>query len=228
MLSEGLTLQRAVAGSNLARFGDGELKIARGKDAKSQPHHPALEKALRAILRDWRSTTVLPCIPNINAGDKSPKEGFWAQYRNADWVKLYAADGYYGSSFVTRPDSMPRAPDKNYWALLEMLWVGLDVVVVTGSHKGLQAADLKHAASVETIAAPAQNAWTVHDQLLDRLKGAKGRNVLLCLGATATVLAWELAAHGVHAIDLGHVGMFLRKHRAGQALEVTDADRAQI
>lgn len=223
VLSETLTLQRALDGANLARFGDGEIKIAMGQSAKSQRHHPELERKLKTILRDWRGRTV-PCIPNIAGLERSPKEDFWRQYRNEKYVRLYAADGFYGSSFVTRPDSMPRQPDALYWRMVARLWEGRDVVVVGGSGKSLKATDLVGAKSVEEIEAPRQHAWEAHDQLLERLQGER-RRVLLCLGATATVLAWELAEHRVHAIDLGHIGMFLRKVRAGAALEVTDADR---
>lgn len=224
VLSESLTLQRALDGANLARFGDGELKIAMGKDAKSQRHHPELQRKLQTILRDWRGRTV-PCIPNIAGHERSPKEAFWRQYRDAKFCRLYCSDGFYGSSFITRPDSMPRPPDALYWRMIARLWEGRDVVVVGGSHKSLKAADLVGAKSVEEIEAPRQHAWDAHDELLERLKGER-RRVLLCLGATATVLAWELAEFRVHAIDLGHVGMFMRKVRAGEALDVTDADRA--
>jgi hypothetical protein len=36
----------------------------------------------------------------------------------------------------------------------------------------------------------------------------------------------DLCAKGVHAIDLGHVGMFLRKARAGRPMTVTTEDKA--
>jgi hypothetical protein len=39
-------------------------------------------------------------------------------------------------------------------------------------------------------------------------------------------MAVDLCARGVHAIDLGHGGMFLRKRRRGQAMVVTDSDKA--
>jgi hypothetical protein len=39
--------------------------------------------------------------------------------------------------------------------------------------------------------------------------------VLLGLGPTATVLAVDLCRRGIHALDLGHVAMFLRKYRKG-------------
>lgn len=224
VLSEALTIQRALDGANLARFGDGELKLIRGRDAKSQRHHPDLERALRQVLKDHRGR-VLPCIPNI-AGGKSPKEQFWAPYRAARVVQVYDRGAFYGSSFVTRPDSAPVPFDAAYWRLVRRLWVGQSVVVVGGSGKSLKATDLDGALDVEEIEAPRQHAWDAHGELLERLKGER-RRVFLCIGATATVLAWELAAHGVHALDLGHLGIFMRKAATGQPLDVTDEDRAQ-
>jgi hypothetical protein len=223
VLSEPLTIQRALDGANLARFGDGELKLALGHDAKSQRHHPDLEKALRRVLRDWRGR-VLPCIPNIGRR-QSPKEPFWSQYRADRYLRLYDAGGFYGSSFVTRPDSSPVGFDQAYWDLVARLWRGREVVVVGGSGKSIKAADLEGATGVEEIEAPRQHAWDMHAELLDRLKGEK-RRVFLCIGATATVLAWELAQFRVHALDLGHLAMFKRKVSAGEPLVVTDDDRA--
>lgn len=225
VMSEADTIQRAIAGANLARFGDGELKICRGKDAKSQRHHPHLERSLRTVLRD-RRRGVLACIPNI-AGGRSPKEEFWRPYRGGPVTQLYDMGAIYGSSFVTRPDSAPEPFGPAYWAAVASLWEGREVVVVGGSGKSLKAADLVGSTGVEEIEAPRQHAWDQHDELLDRLKGEK-RRVFLCIGATATVLAWELAGFGVHALDLGHLGMFLRKARDGQPLLVTDQDRATL
>jgi hypothetical protein len=40
-------------------------------------------------------------------------------------------------------------------------------------------------------------------------------------------MAVDLCAKGVHAIDLGHVGMFVHKKRRGEPMWVTDADKVQ-
>lgn len=224
VLSEVLTVQRALDGSSLARFGDGEIKIARGRDAKSQRHDPELQRALLRVLGDWRGPAI-PCIPNIG-GKNSPKEAFWSDYRAEKIVRLYKADGIYGSAFVTRPDSAPKPFDAAYWRMIRRLWEGRDVVLVRGSEKSLVAADLAGAASVTEIIGPRQHAWAAHADLLGVLKGER-RPVILCLGATATVLAWELAQDGTQALDLGHVGMFLRKLTRGEdPAVVTDEDRA--
>jgi hypothetical protein len=39
------------------------------------------------------------------------------------------------------------------------------------------------------------------------------------------VMAADLCAKGVHAIDIGHVGLFLKKHRRGESMTVTEADK---
>jgi hypothetical protein len=49
--------------------------------------------------------------------------------------------------------------------------------------------------------------------------------VLLCLGPTATVMAVDLCARGIHAVDLGHLGLFYKKHLRGDPMVRTDADK---
>jgi hypothetical protein len=38
-------------------------------------------------------------------------------------------------------------------------------------------------------------------------------------------MAVDLCAIGIQAIDLGHIGLFLRKHRRGEPMVVTQADK---
>jgi hypothetical protein len=206
-LTERQTLEAALDGYSLARYGDGELKIALGRDAKSQAGSPDLARRLREILKSAGSRCLV-AIPNVRS--ETPKREFWDQYGGARYVALYERRKVYGSSFITRPDSAPWIDFPFYWSRVIDLWRARDVVLVRGSSKSLTAADLVAARSVEEVVAPRQHAWAEYPALLARLKGER-RRVLLCLGATATVLAFDLAAAGGHAVDLGHVGMFLRK-----------------
>jgi hypothetical protein len=203
------TLEAAIAGANLARFGDGELKIATGRDAKSQRHDPQLQHALRSILRD-RTWPGLACIPTLDL--RSPKLQLWRSYARPPYIQLYDQRIAYGSAFITRPDSAPWIDAPAYWERVIDVWRDRDVVLVRGSSKSLQAHELIQAKSVHEIIGPRQHAFEAHRDLLAQLKGEKDRRVLLCLGATATVLAYWLGLHHqVHAIDLGHVGMFMRR-----------------
>lgn len=207
VVSELETVEMAHSGLSLARYGDGELKLALGRDAKSQKGDPALARRLREVLKS-KIGPCLPCIPNIDAA--TPKAEFWRTYRDPKYASLYAGDRAFGSSFITRPDSAPWIDAPAYWARVIDLWRKRDVVLVRGSSKSLCASDLGLARSVDEVVVSRQHAWADYPALMARLGGEK-RRVLLCLGATATVLAFDLAALGVHALDLGHIGMFLRK-----------------
>lgn len=218
VLGEIETLRRVVDGESLARFGDGELQMAaRNTGLKFQVADSGLSRRLRELLR-WPGQCLVG-IPNILSG--TPKAKHWNGYKR--FSNMLAADVEYTSAFITRPDSAPWIDTAEYWALLESLWVGQDVTLVRGSGRSLMAEDLLGAGVVTEVLAPSQNAWGVYADLLDAI-GTPSR-ALLCLGPTATVMAADLCARGVHAIDLGHVGMFLRKHRRGEPLIVTAADK---
>jgi glycosyltransferase GT-like protein len=208
LLDEFETLEAAHAGRSIARFGDGELKIATGRDAKSQPHDKMLELRLREALKSPGTTGPLVCIPRANP--KSPKVDLWRTFETRQYLKLYDDEGTYGSPFITRPDSAPWIETPKYWERVVDLWRDRDVVLVRGPNKSLRPEDMTAAASIEDVLCPAQNAWTIHGELFERLHGER-RRVIFCLGATATVLAFRLGIEGVHAIDLGHIGMFMRR-----------------
>lgn len=211
VVDEPTTIRKALTGRSLARFGDGEIKLMFGKPCIFQEPDPRLQTMLKHCVRDVFGPC-LPCIPRIASG-KSPKESFWAKYRHRDVIGLYepSRKATYGSAFISRPDSASVQIDTpDYWKLVRSLWAGKDVVLVRGSRKSLALDLMMDAASVDLVRAPAENAFSEFDSLFERLRAEK-RRVLLCLGPTATVLAWKLAQEGVHALDLGHVGMFMRK-----------------
>lgn len=220
------TLQRVVAGASLARYGDGEFKMAsRVVGIKSQVANERLSERLASILTT--SGSCLVGVPNIHAvideHVSDQKVEHWSKYLN---YRSLLSDRPYYSSFVTRPDSAPWINTPEYWALLESLWLGQDVTLVRGSGKSLVGEDLDGARTVTEIVAPRQHAWAEYASLLARIGTPK--RALLCLGPTATVMAVDLCARGVHAIDLGHVGMFLRKVKRGQPLVVTEEDKVAV
>jgi len=212
------TLQLVVSGRSLARYGDGEFKMA-SHDAgiKSQESNPHLSARLREILHN--SGDCLVGIPSIRSD--TPKAEFWGKHMR--YARLLA-DRPYVSSFITRPDSAPWINTKKYWALMESLWIGQDVTVVRGSGKSLAPPDLIGAREITDVLCRKQHAWQDYDEILERI--GKPARALICLGPTATVLAVDLCKKGVHAIDLGHCAIFLRKYRRGEPMVVTEEDRA--
>lgn len=216
VLGEAETLARVCAGRSLARFGDGEFNLCAGSRAKAQDFSETLRDRLLGILQD--SGECLVGLPNLHT--ETPKASFWAKYHAAAWM---LTEREYVSAFVSRPDSAPWINTPAYWSSVESLWVGQDVTLVRGSGTSLTPDDLNDAGRVTEVVADAHQAWASYEALLDRI--GTPRRALICLGPTATVLAADLCARGVHAIDIGHIGMFLRKARRGEPMTVTAKDR---
>jgi hypothetical protein len=218
VLGELATLDAVVAGASIARYGDGEFKHCKNQRNVSQQHHPTLSRRLRELLVD--SGACLVGIPNIHSD--TPKAGFWSGHT---WAAQYLVDRPYVSAFITRPDSAPWIDTPNYWQRVQSLWVGQDVTLVRGSHKSLTPEDLAGARSIVDVVCPKQHAFDDYDSILARVLEARQPRVIICLGPTATVLAADLCARGKHAVDLGHIALFLRKHRRGEPMWLSKDDK---
>jgi len=146
-------------------------------------------------------------IPNFQ---RTPRQDVWDKYRRPPFYPLYKQP-VYGSAFITRPDNAPWIDKPEYWEAVRDLWRGQDCVLVAGDTKSLTAEQMlaDGAASCHVIGAQRQHAYAQVDALEEEIAAHAGR-VFLCLGATATVLAARLHKRGVHALDLGHIGMFMR------------------
>lgn len=219
VLDELATMRLVAEGRSLARYGDGEFALCAARSIPCQSFSLTLQLRLLDLLKE--SGDCLIGIPNLHS--PTPKTEFWQRQASAS---RFLAARRYVSAFITRPDSAPWIDTPEYWTLLESLWIGQDVTLVRGSGASLTKADLVGARQVREVFVPRRHAWLVYASLLARI-GTPTR-ALLCVGPTATVLAADLAMKGVHAIDLGHVGMFLRKHRRGEPLTRTEADKVAV
>jgi hypothetical protein len=208
VLSEIETLRRVVDGASLARFGDGEFKMCRiiGCSIKSEVGGPDLSARLRGILRD--SGRCLVAIPDVHAN--GPKAERWRTFWGAC---EYLSDREYGSAFVSRPDSAPWIDTDEYWDLMASLWRGQTITLVRGSGKSFTKERLlaDGARDVVEIEAPKVDAWSHYGELMELI--GKPTRAILCVGPTATVMAVDLCAKGVHAIDLGHAGMYWKRRQ---------------
>lgn len=225
VMDEETTLRCALSGMSIARYGDGELRLANGGDSVSQRERtPELRSELVRILSNaqWHTpgggNTCLVCIPRVDC--PTPKSANWARYTGQQYVKLYKRTEGYGSAFITRPDSAPWIDKPEYWDDVSRLWEGKNVCLVRGDDKSLTPGMMHSAASVRDIIAPRQNAYSQIDKIEAEI-GATPETVILCLGATATCLAYRLAMKGIHALDLGHMGMFM-KHAGAYRYKQTD------
>ncbi len=73
-----------------------------------------------------------------------------------------------------------------------------------------------NAISIQRILCPAKNAYFYYEKILYEIKKLdKNKLILLALGPTASVLAYDLSELGYRALDIGHVDIeyewFLQK-----------------
>lgn len=207
---------------SLARYGDGEIKIMDGKDCKSQPYDPVLAERLREIARS-KTLNVYVGIPRIfdaTYGDlPAQKQHFWAQYRAGPRARFWHPGKRYASAFVTRLDHYPALDTPDYWRSIRALWDGRAVLFLRGGAKGDaegEAPLLSNARSVEHVGeVPAQDAWPAFGRLMAVCRSWAAHHpdglVVLCVGATATVMAHDLGAEGIQGLDLGHLPLFFSK-----------------
>ena len=101
---------------------------------------------------------------------------------------------------------------------MKKIWDKKDVVIIEGEQSRLGIGNdlFDNMKSIQRIICPSENAFEIYDKIYNEaLKIDKNKLVLLALGPTATVLAYDLFKAGYQAIDIGHVDIeyewFLRK-----------------
>jgi hypothetical protein len=201
----------------LARYGDGEIKLMMGQWTKGQDEDLGLAKQLRRIAQEHAEHTVV-AIPRIYDHLPKHKREFWERYTTPDRTRFFDEAHIYGSSFVSRPDHFPKLNTPDYWDLWRSLWDGRPALLVKGTPEGQETkrpALFDSALSLETVAAPPVSAWAEYEALFRRCltwgQTTPDGIVLLCVGATATVLAYRLGAVGVQAVDVGHTPGYYAK-----------------
>lgn len=208
IIKERETLKELVKGASIARFGDGELRLALGVSVGHQQAHPKLVEELNHILKN--PTKCLIGIPYIE--NRSPRAATWRHYGTDKYTKLYNPEKQYYSAFITRPDSAPWIASEDYWEDIKSLYKNKDIIVVSGSRKGFRSEEMENdVKSLKFIETLPQEAYAEIDKIEAEIGEDTSKVVLLAVGATATVLAYRLAERGFHALDLGHLPMFMRR-----------------
>ena len=119
-----------------------------------------------------------------------------------------------------------RNKDKGaYIKHLKKIWNGRDLCIIEGTQSRLGVGNdlFSNSNSIVRILCPALSAFSKYEEILSAAKNiSKDKLVLIALGQTATVLAYDLAENGYQAIDIGHIDVeyewFLMKAKEKVAL----------
>lgn len=217
VINEFETLRAMHAGMSVSRFGDGEFNLARDRDCVSQYRNPELAQELRKILKLGSTKDCAVAIPPLDRQIDVPdgkKRGFWNDNLKKRYSRHLDVSKTYYSSFITRADNMPCIDTSDYWESIIDLWRGKDVTLVLGTERSLNQSIMDDANSVNYVWTVRRDAYSEIDDIEQKIKDAGNKTVLLCVGATATCLAWRLQGD-YHALDLGHIGWSVRDHKRG-------------
>ncbi|MFH0395580.1 GT-D fold domain-containing glycosyltransferase [Streptococcus sp. A34] len=202
---------------SLVRFGDGEISwiYQKSKGYFGQENSKELSDKLKYILTTPTEKTIL-AIPNFfgkfEGYSKSRIESKNIHLgKFADkWLKLLDLDYIYGDALVTRVYNGRFGIDfSNEFSKWKNVWKDRDIVIVEGEGTKFGVGNdlLAGASTIKRIIAPSENAFSKYNTILECVLELKNDAlVLIALGPTATILAYELTEnYNFQAIDIGHL-----------------------
>lgn len=193
---------------SIARFGDGEFGIMCGVQRwRFQRNDEALANRLKEVLHSKRSDVLVGLI------DFYGDFGSWTE-RAANSVRLYLTpevrkqhyallerDRLYANTSISRNESWEQVRNQ------KRIWEGRDCVFIEGyqTRMGVGNDLFDNAKSIVRILCPAESAFDRYEEIYNEaIKQPKDRLMLIALGPTASVLAYDLATQGYQAVDIGH------------------------
>ena len=105
-----------------------------------------------------------------------------------------------------------------YFKKIRSIWQDRDIYLIHGKgiFDGFDYDIFDNAKSVIHQTAPATNAFEKYDEILDEvLKVDKGKLIIIVLGPTATILAYDLSLAGYQALDMGHLAKAYNWYKNG-------------
>ncbi len=214
-----------------ARFGDGEFAVMEGGGNGFQHPDAKLGERLKEVIAS-DNPNLLVCIPlslkktrSLVLNSQLSALGYRHCFLKKVIMPVVRYSRNYGDALFTRFYMMRKnkAHTAEYVDLLKQLWAGEDLLIVEGKYSRLGVGNdlFDNAKSIKRILCPSKDAFTSYDAILQHTVSATdGRLVVLALGMTATVLAYDLANRGIRAFDLGHIDVEYEWFRMGAKRKV--------
>ncbi len=212
---------------SIARFGDGELGYIKKIGLYFQDYNEEMAKRLKEVL-DSNEEKLLIGLPlalnpefiNLYTGYAKEYWTEWTKKNEEEMKKMLNMDKQYYSTQISRfyLDYADKSGVAEYVKELKNIWKDRDVVIIEGEKSRLGTGNdlFDDAKSISRILGPAENAYDKYNEILEEAKKiSKDKLILLALGPTATILAYDLYKLGYQAVDIGHVDIeyewYLRK-----------------
>lgn len=204
---------------SVARFGDSEFNLMFGNDLIYQKYSEQMAAMMKNVLCDKKkNNNCLVCIPysfyRLN-GFTAKSKLFWLKYfaknrrrlENVLDVNYSYYDAQISRIYVNRSD---KRLSQQYFNIWQKIWNDKNLLIVEGklSRFGVGNSLLDNAKSIRRIICPSENAFDKYNEIKESILSTTGYDlVIISLGPTATLIAYELSLQGVWAIDSGNLDM---------------------
>ena len=202
---------------SVARFGDGEFDLIRGKSIPYQTYSSDLAKKLKEIINNGSNDKILICLPDVfiklNRYLQEVQQFYYQFFaKNYLFVKeIESTKNIYGSTFISRPyiDLKDKSQSGVYFEKLKKIWKDKDVLIVEGKYsRSGEGNDLfANAKSISRIICPSKDAYRSISIIEENIiKYSENKLILLMLGPTSKVIVYDLYEKISNQIlDMGHI-----------------------
>lgn len=201
---------------SFSRYGDGELNLILGNSIDFQKYDFEMAERLRTILVSDASNMLigLPDTFRDRPDLMIKTQEFWKSFNYshwADWGKVLQRDKLYYDTNATRfyLSYTDKTVSKKILELWKLVWNQRDLVIVEGEQSRLGVGNdlFCNAKSIKRILCPSTDAYSVYDKILLNVSKVCDKHdlILIALGPTATILAYDLFKQGFQALDIGHI-----------------------
>ena len=200
---------------SVSRFGDGEIMLIGNKSIRFQKNSDKLSDRLIEVLQS-NEENHLVCISDsfsrLYRYNRHARR-FWRYHFYIYgwlWDKYLFPNRDYYNTYMSRLyiDFRSKKQCSFWFKLLKGIWENRNLILIEGEKSRLGVGNdlFDNASSIKRILCPAENAFEKYEEILQKAKLLEKNNlILIALGPTATVLAYDLYKAGFQAIDIGHV-----------------------
>ena len=205
---------------SIGRLGDGELALISGVQRWNfQRADAAIGERLKQVLQADEEGFLVGLNPNfygnlehLSESDADGVRSYMTPEERKKQATWMSREQIYGNLLIHRMDS-PEDVES-----IRKLWDGRKCVFVEGEYTRMGVGNdlFDNAGEIVRILCPAESAFDRYDDIMNEvMKQPRDRLILIALGPTATVLAYDLFKEGYQAIDIGHLDLVYEKFRAG-------------
>lgn len=216
---------------SICRFGDGEFNLIDGQSIGFQRASPQLSYKLNSVLAS-KDKNVLICLPGIltypNEYTRKTRL-FWNRLlvnKRKEWYQHIDLSCQYGNSDITRCyiGIKNKTNTQTYFKKIKHLWKDKSILLVEGTQSRLGVGNnlFSESKNIRRILCPAIDAFESYARIITSIvnHASKEDLILIALGPTATVLAFDLAKLGYTAFDIGNIDNEYEWYLAGAKKKV--------